>query len=199
MAPSTAPATKKPLWIELKDWALNTTAQQRLTFARWIAFLYPTISMISALGSEYIGHLYPCEMCLWQRKPHYIAIGLMLFSFALSFVFSKKESLRPYITPSKKIFTLLAAFSIAVSGVIGAFHAGVEYHWWQGITTCSLPISGNNTQEMFNAIMKAPFVRCDIPAWTFFGISLAGFNAIFSIGGGVVITLLCLNYLPKRR
>lgn len=201
MAVSTSPAPqqKKPLCKRLIEWALHTTADQRLWFARWIAFLYPTVSMICALGSEYIGHLYPCEMCLWQRKPHYIAIGLMVFSFLLSFIFSKKTSLRKYIRPSEKILTLLAAFSIAVSGFIGAFHAGVEYHWWQGITTCSLPITGNDPQEMLNAIMKAPFVRCDIVSWSLWGISFAGFNAIFSTGAGLVIALLCLNYLPKRR
>ena len=30
--------------------------------------------------------------------------------------------------------------------------------------------------------MNAPIVRCDVPQWTLFGISLAGFNAIFSLG-----------------
>ena len=31
----------------------------------------------------------------------------------------------------------LAAIAILVSGAIGAFHAGVEYKWWDGITACT--------------------------------------------------------------
>ncbi|MCB8835383.1 disulfide bond formation protein B [Escherichia coli] len=38
--------------------------------------------------------------------------------------------------------------------------------------------------------MKAPVVRCDAPQWTLMGISLAGFNAIFSLGGALVILVL---------
>jgi disulfide bond formation protein DsbB len=35
--------------------------------------------------------------------------------------------------------------------------------------------------------MRAPVVRCDVPQWTLLGISLAGFNAIISLGAGAVI------------
>ena len=40
-------------------------------------------------------------------------------------------------------------------------------------------------------IMAAPITRCDVPQWTFAGISLAGFNAIFSAAAAaLVLTLL---------
>jgi hypothetical protein len=35
--------------------------------------------------------------------------------------------------------------------------------------------------------MRAPLIRCDQAQWTFYGISLAGFNALFSIVGGLTI------------
>jgi hypothetical protein len=39
--------------------------------------------------------------------------------------------------------------------------------------------------------MAAPITRCDVPQWTLAGISLAGFNAIFSLGAAAfVLTLL---------
>lgn len=84
--------------------------------------------------------------------------------------------------------TLLAAIAIATSGAIGIFHAGVEYGWWEGLTTCSSAASGPIS---LNDIMAAPLIRCDVPQWTLGPISLAGFNAIFSIAAAaLVLTLL---------
>ena len=43
-----------------------------------------------------------------------------------------------------------------------------------------------------DALMHAPVVRCDTAQWTLFGISLAGFNAILSLGGAMLI-LWCMR------
>jgi disulfide bond formation protein DsbB len=94
---------------------------------------------------------------------------------------------------AKRTLVLLAALAIAVSGVIGVMHAGVEYHWWQGFTACTSTVSGSGgtPEEMLARIMAAPIVRCDVAQWSLFGISLAGFNAIVSLGGaGVILYLL---------
>ncbi len=82
----------------------------------------------------------------------------------------------------------LAALAILTSGLIGGFHAGVEYGWWEGITTCATaPAAGG---DILDSIMNAPLVRCDIAPWSLFGISLAGFNFLFSIGGAMLIFVL---------
>ena len=123
--------------------------------------------MAGALGSQHIGGLYPCEMCYWQRWPHEAAIALSILAFFL----------RP---PARIILVALATVAILTSGAIGGFHAGVEYHWWQGITTCTAPSGGTLAD-----IMSAPLVRCDAAQWTLLGVSLAGFNAIISIAAGL--------------
>ena len=88
---------------------------------------------------------------------------------------------------SKRSLTLtwLAAIAIAVSGAIGVMHVGVELGWWEGLTTCTT--SGATSLE---DIMKVPLVRCDDVQWSLFGISLAGFNAIFSLGGAALVAIL---------
>jgi len=140
-----------------------------------LAFAIPAALMAGALGSQYIGGLYPCEMCHWQRWPHYAAIVLALIAF---------------VVPSmRRPLVVLAAIAILGSGLIGVFHAGVEYRWWPGITACTQTATGSTMAD----ILKAPIVRCDQPQWTLAGISLAGFNAIFSIGGAVLI------FLPLRK
>ena len=81
----------------------------------------------------------------------------------------------------KRVWIGLAALAIAVSGLIGVFHAGVEYHWWESPLGC--PASDPFSLE---------FVRCDEAAWTLMGVSLAGFNALLSIGSAVAIWMLLL-------
>ena len=142
--------------------------------AKALAFAVPAGLLAAAFGSEYIGGLYPCEMCWWQRWPHFAAVALALLSFAA----------RP-----KPLWIGLAALAILASGLIGVFHAGVEYGWWQGVTGCTNPID-NRAGDALAAIMDAPLIRCDTPQWTLAGVSLAGFNAIISVVSAVAILVL---------
>ena len=144
-----------------------------LTRANALALAVPSALMAGALGSQLIGGLYPCEMCHWQRWPHYAAIVIATLAFVLK-------------PPMRNVAVALAALAILTSGAIGVFHAGVEYGLWPGITTCSTTAAGHSLED----IMNAPLVRCDVAQWTLFGISLAGFNALFSIAGGVTILSL---------
>ncbi|UUL81869.1 disulfide bond formation protein B [Sphingomonas qomolangmaensis] len=150
--------------------------------ARALALALPVALMAGALGSQYIAGLYPCEMCHWQRWPHYAAIVLAALAFVV-----------PGIA-AKRTLVALAAFGIAVSGAIGVFHAGVEYHWWEGITACTTRVQPGGG-DFLDALLKAPIIRCDVAQWSLGGISLAGFNAIFSLGGAVAILAL----LTRRR
>lgn len=154
-----------------------------LSRARLLALLLPAALLAGALGSQYWGGLYPCEMCLWQRWPHYGALALALAAIALAG------------NPASRPLVLLAGIAVVSSGLIGVFHAGVEYGWWEGLTRCAAAAGGSG-RDILAEIMAAPMIRCDEVQWSLFGISLAGWNAIFSIGGGSAILWLCLK--PSR-
>jgi len=144
---------------------------------RLIALLLPLGLLGGALGSQYIGGLHPCEMCYWQRWPHGLAILLAAASFTAPATSSRSRAL-----------TLLAALSIAVSGAIGVYHAGVEAKVFEGFTTCT-----SNGAMSFKDLLKVPLVRCDQIQWSLFGISMAGWNAILSLGGAALILILSLK------
>jgi disulfide bond formation protein DsbB len=146
----------------------------QISKARLLAFIIPTALIVGAYISQYGFGLYPCEMCWWQRYPHFAAIPLALLAFFVS-------GTGPRIT-----LISLAALAVITSGLIGGFHAGVEYGWWEGLTTCSTTVSGNS-EDFLKSIMDAPLIRCDVAPWTLFGISLAGFNFLLSCGGGALI------------
>lgn len=150
--------------------------------ARLLALLLPLGLLGAALGSQYLGGLHPCEMCYWQRWPHGAAIVLAGLAFL-----SPAESRR------SRQLTLLAAIAIAVSGAIGVYHVGVEAGIFEGMTTCTTFAAGGSTADLLKQISRAPLIRCDQVQFSFLGISMAGWNAILSLGGAALIGLLVLK------
>jgi disulfide bond formation protein DsbB len=159
---------------------------QSSSAARLIALLLPLALLGGALGSQYLGGLHPCEMCYWQRWPHGAAILLALLSF-----------IAPAASPRSRLLVLLAALAIAVSGAIGVYHAGVEAKIFEGVTTCTANSRGLSTAELLKQITHAPLIRCDQVQFRFLGISMAGWNAILSLGGAALIVLLSLRGRQK--
>jgi disulfide bond formation protein DsbB len=141
--------------------------------ANALVLVGPGLLLGGALLSQYVGGLYPCEMCMWQRYAHVAALVLGLMAWTAR---------------SNRLLVALAAIAVLVSGAIGVFHAGVEYHWWEGVTKCTAaPVTGS-TAEILGAVLSTPLVRCDVAQWTLFGVSLAGYNAVLStlIGAGTL-------------
>ncbi|SHH75571.1 Disulfide bond formation protein DsbB [Marivita hallyeonensis] len=123
--------------------------------------------MLGAFAFQYLGGLPPCKLCIWQRYPHVIAIGIGLI--ALRF--------------GNALLAWLGALAAFATAAIGGYHTGVERGWWEGPTTCSAgPIGGLSTDELFDQIMNAPLVRCDEVPWELFSLSMASWNMIVSLG-----------------
>ena len=131
-----------------------------------------------ALAFQYLGGLAPCHLCILQRWPHGIAIALGLLVLAWP---------RPGLA-------VLAGLVVLVGAGIAGYHVGVEQAWWQGPTTCTAPEPGSLAAgELLDQILETPLVLCDEVAWSLWGISMAGWNAILSLGGAAAITWLALK------
>ncbi len=136
--------------------------------AQRLAIGIPALLLGGAYLSQYGFGLFPCEMCWWQRYAHFAALALALISV---------------VAAPRRLWVALAGLAILVAGLLGAYHAGVEYKWWEGVTTCSSTAGGNSLEDILNA----PLIRCDEPQWTLFGISLAGFNFLISTAAALAI------------
>ncbi|QYU70267.1 disulfide bond formation protein B [Leptolyngbya sp. 15MV] len=145
--------------------------------AQRLALGVPALLLGGAYLSQYGFGLHPCEMCWWQRYPHFAALALALVST---------------VVEPKRLWVALAALAILSSGAIGAFHAGVEYGWWQGVTGCTAA-PGAGTGDALENILAAPIIRCDVAPWSLFGVSLAGWNFIVSTLGALAIGWLLLR------
>lgn len=143
--------------------------------ARALALAIPAALLGGAYVAEFGFGLYPCEMCWWQRYPHFAALVFAGLAF---------------VAAPARMWTALAALAILVSAAIGLFHAGVEYKWWQGITSCARIVPSEPGGSPLEAIMNTPMISCDEPQWTLLGVSLAGFNFLIGAVGGVAILAL---------
>lgn len=158
---------------------MSINENPNLRKAQRLALAVPALLLAGAYLSQYGFDLYPCEMCWWQRYPHFAAVAFALLSF---------------LAAPKRLWIALAAGGLLTSGLIGLFHAGVEYGWWEGVTSCAaIPQTGEG-QSALEAIMNAPVVRCDEAPWTLLGISLAGFNFLIS----TATSLFIFNLLRKE-
>jgi disulfide bond formation protein DsbB len=120
-----------------------------------------------AFAFQHIGGMAPCEMCIWQRWPHVLAIALGIAALA---------------APAWRArISWLGAATMAVSAGLALLHTGVERKWWEGITQCSVAQGDMSTDALLDAILAAPVVRCDQVAWQMGGLSMASWNGVISL------------------
>lgn len=129
------------------------------------------------LGAWYFQYglgLQPCPLCLEQRYAYYFAIPLAALVV-----------LGASVGASRKV--IVAAFVVIAAGMIwnaglGAYHAGVEWKWWAGPQDCGGALGDlGSAGGLLKKLESIRVIRCDEVAWSFLGISLAGYNALISL------------------
>jgi disulfide bond formation protein DsbB len=113
----------------------------------------------------------PCELCLTQRYAFYAAAPLALLTALLAS--------RSAHGLARAGFAVLALVFLA-SAVLAAYHAGVEYHWWQGPTACTGGPGSLDVNDLVNTLNSVKVVRCDEVQLRIAGLSLAGWNVVAS-------------------
>jgi disulfide bond formation protein DsbB len=145
----------------------------------------PLLLLAGAWHFELNLGLLPCKLCLQQRWPHYAALvigGLALAGIASGLIGARL---------ARAALWLLAA-TFAVAAAMGAYHAGVEWGWFAGPSDCggAAPAAAGSMQDFMKQLSTTRVVSCTEAAWRLFGLSLAGWNALFSAG----LALLALRF-----
>ena len=163
----------------------------RVSAAAMAAIFAGTVSLIllgGALAFQYLGGLAPCEMCIWQRWPH----GFSIVAGLIGGVLARSEVLPSHLA---KYLAAGAIAGLIISGGIGVFHAGVEWKFWPGPSECT-GFGYVPGQEDFKPLQ---IVRCDEAQWRLFGLSLAGYNAIFCFIAAAIAAQVLRGSTPKSR
>lgn len=128
--------------------------------------------ILTALAFEHLGRYAPCPLCLMQRYAYYAAIPLLFVAMALVSEMPRVAAL---------LFFVVALAFLGNAG-LGVYHAGAEWKFWPGPDTCgtaqTLPTSA---ADLLSGLQQTHVVRCDEAAWTFAGLSMAGWNVVASL------------------
>jgi disulfide bond formation protein DsbB len=138
----------------------------------------------AALASQYLGGLAPCELCLEERWPWIAAIAVG----SVAAIGGSRRAL-PRVA-------LILTLVFACGGALAFYHVGVERHWFAGPAACTAAAGAADTLAALKAqLLHQLPVRCDQPAWSLWGVSLAGWNLFAS----VVMTGVCLAVLLRSQ
>ncbi|MBL1146490.1 MAG: disulfide bond formation protein B [Pseudomonadota bacterium] len=133
--------------------------------------------LLGALFFQEVMNLPPCPLCIYQRVPYIVVIGLSVPAILLRGC--------PAL-----IMLALSALALYIDAGIAGFHVGVEKGWWEGLGECSGNFNANMTiEELRAAVLDAPIVRCTEVPWSLFGISMAGYNMVIATAMAIFATL----------
>ena len=128
----------------------------------------------------------PCQLCLKQRWPYYLAIGFMLAAFMLNY--SDRQ------LAARWLIALTGVFMLTGAG-IAVYHSGVEWKFWPGPTACGGGAGfAGNIGDLMSQLKTARIVPCDEPPFRILGLSPAGYNVFYSLG----LAWFCLWYASMR-
>lgn len=122
---------------------------------------------------QYVLGYQPCPLCLEQRKAFYVTVPLA----ALLLLGTGYSASRKILLLGFAVIALVMLWNTGLS----AYHAGVEWKFWQGPIDCSGPIVPLGSGSLMSRLQNVRLVRCDVAEWRLFGISLAGYDVLLSL------------------
>ena len=150
---------------------------------RWrLTALVASLAMLAtAHAFETFGGLAPCALCLRAREVYWVAAGLALAGML--------------VTRMRAGARWRWVFGVGLA----VYHSGVEWKWWPGPTACSGgggSVSAGQMADLLGGAKIAP-PACDKAAWVFLGLSMAGWNALASLGL-TVLSLLAVRHERRK-
>jgi disulfide bond formation protein DsbB len=133
------------------------------------------LMLATAHGFETFGGLAPCELCLHQREVYWAAMPVGLIGFVAARMLHRRWA------PPLACWLLAAVFLFGAG--LAAYHAGVEWKWWPGPQSCTGggQVTASAMADLLAGKKIAP-PQCDKAAWRWLGLSMAGWNALISLG-----------------
>ena len=148
-------------------------------------FLISFIALISAYFIEYVLGYQPCNLCLYERVPYFLAILILLVNF-------KYNKLEKHF-----IFFLIIIFFIAT--LLSLYHLAIEQGLIEESLLCNLEKGTNiiDKDEILKQLQQKN-ISCKDVAFKIFGLSLTSFNIIISLLLTISLTKVYLKHEKNR-
>jgi disulfide bond formation protein DsbB len=145
---------------------------------RWrlCALVISAVMLAIAHAFQTFEGLAPCTLCLKQREVYWWAGGL-----ALAFMVIVRLPGGPRL---RQATCWILGLVFLIGAGIAVYHAGAEWKFWPGPTTCASAGSASVGADAMSALLQGAKIRgpsCDKAAWVFLGLSMAGWNALISL------------------
>ena len=162
---------------------------------RWrlCAVLAAAAMLATAHAFQTFGGYPPCMLCLRQREVYWVILGLGLAFMVLVRM--------PGGPRWREATCWVLGLAFLVGSGVAAYHAGVEWKFWPGPEACAVAGGGSVSAADLNAFLAGEKVRppaCDEALWVFAGLSMAGWNAVISLGLAVLSGLAALRERGKQ-
>ena len=161
---------------------------------RWrLCALGASAAMLAiAHAFQTFGGYAPCTLCLRQREVYWTALGL-----ALAFMVVVRLPGGPRW---RELTCWVLGLVFAVGVGVAVYHAGAEWKLWPGPTACACSGAGVSAAALEDflagAAVRAP--ACDEAPWVFASLSMAGWNALISLGLVAMSVMAALRERAKR-
>ena len=161
---------------------------------RWrlCAVLAAAAMLATAHAFQTFGGYAPCTLCLRQREVYWVILAA-----GLGFMILVRTPGGPRW---REATDWLLALAFLVGAGIAVYHAGAEWKFWPGPQACASAGTGVSAADM-SAFLAGEKVRppaCDEAPWVFLGLSMAGWNAVISLGLAALSVLAALRERSKR-
>ncbi|WP_165188414.1 disulfide bond formation protein B [Caulobacter soli] len=152
-----------------------------LVAGQWpvLAFVACAVMLGAAHAFETFGKLAPCLLCLKQREVYWVTGAVALVTVVLTRTAWADRVRKPLI--------LLIGLGFLYGAGLATYHAGAEWKWWPGPAACAAggAASADDLVAMLKGV-KIAAPSCEKAVWIFLGLSMAGWNALISLGLAVV-------------
>lgn len=142
-----------------------------------VAALVSSILLAGALGFQFLGGMRPCEMCLEQRFAHALVVTVSLSVMGLMHLGVRIPRAVVWLVPLLIAFAAFQALR----------HVGVETGVMSASCGFVLPPPGTDLDDLATLLRTPPAPRCDVVAWKWLGVSMAGWNLLISLGSAVTV------------
>ena len=159
--------------MELTDNALHRRSQ--VTRYAAVVSLGMGVTVGLALCFEHIGGYIPCHLCLLERDPYYYGIPLGVLA-----IFASMFRLPVWIP---RALLVVIGILMLVGAGMGIYHAGVEWGFWAGPSSCTSTPGAATTSagDLLSSLNAVHGPQCDQAALRILGVSLAGWNAVAAL------------------
>ena len=148
-------------------------------------FLISFIALVSAYFIEYILGHQPCNLCLYERIPYFLAILIVLINY-------KYNKLEKYLV-------LLLAIIFLIATILSLYHLGIEQGLIQESLLCDLEKGANilDKGEILKQLQQKN-ISCKDVTFQIFGLSLTSYNIIISILLTITLIRFYFGYENSR-